>query len=125
METAFEEAMVVVFVNFFSAGVGRADENDAHVVAAALKTQAAVIVTENLRDFPEGLLRRLNLETKSADIFIADTIILDTGRAVAAIRRMRERFRKPEKTADILLLDMEANGLTETVDILKPHLLSL
>jgi hypothetical protein len=38
---------------------------------------------------------------------------------------MRERFRKPEKTADILLLDMEANGLTETVDILKPHLLSL
>jgi hypothetical protein len=38
---------------------------------------------------------------------------LDTGRAVAAIRRMRERFRKPEKTAAILLLDMEANGLTK------------
>lgn len=117
--------MVVDFDQFLSACDGLPDENDAHVVAAALKTQAAVIVTENLRDFPEGLLRRLNLETKSADIFIADTIVLDTGRAVAAIRRMRERFRKPEKTADILLLDMEANGLTETVDILKPHLLSL
>ncbi|MFC0808544.1 hypothetical protein ACFHWW_24300 [Ensifer sp. P24N7] len=125
METAFEEAMVVDFDQFLSACDGLPDENDAHVVAAALKTQAAVIVTENLRDFSEGLLRRLNLETKSADIFIADTIALDTGRAVAAIRRMRERFRKPEKTADILLLDMEANGLTETVDILKPHLLSL
>ncbi|RVI51415.1 PIN domain-containing protein, partial [Sinorhizobium meliloti] len=99
--------------------------NDAHVVAAALKTQAAVIVTDNLRDFPEELLRRLNLEARSADAFIADTIALDTGRAVAAVRRMRERFRKPEKTADVLLLDMEANGLTETVDVLRPHILSL
>lgn len=82
-------------------------------------------MTDNLRDFPEELLRRLNLEARSADAFIADTIALDTGRAVAAVRRMRERFRKPEKTADVLLLDMEANDLTETVDVLKPHILSL
>ncbi|MCA1409224.1 PIN domain-containing protein [Ensifer sp. IC3342] len=117
MEAAFEEAMVVDFDQFLSACEGLPDENDAHV--------AAVIVTDNLRDFPEELLRRLNLEVRSADAFIADTIALDTGRAVAAIRRMRERFRKPEKTADVLLLDMEANGLTETVDVLKPHILSL
>lgn len=125
MEAAFEEAMVVDFDQFLSACAGLPDENDAHVVAAALKTQAAVIVTDNLRDFPEELLRRLNLEARSADAFIADTIALDTGRAVAAVRRMRERFRKPEKTADVLLLDMEANGLTETVDVLRPHILSL
>ncbi|ODR88501.1 PIN domain-containing protein [Sinorhizobium alkalisoli] len=125
MEAAFEEAMVVDFDQFLSACEGLPDENDAHVVAAALKTQAAVIVTDNLRDFPEELLRRLNLEARSADAFIADTIALDTGRAVAAIRRMRERFRRPEKTAEVLLLDMEANGLTETVDVLRPHILSL
>ncbi len=125
MEAAFEEAMVIEFDQFLSACEGLPDGNDAHVVAAALKTQAAVIVTDNLRDFPGELLRRLNLEARSADAFIADTIALDTGRAVAAIRRMRERFRKPEKTADVLLLDMEANGLTETVDVLKPHILSL
>lgn len=125
MEAAFEEAMVVDFDQFLSACEGLPDENDAHVVAAALKTQAAVIVTDNLRDFPEELLRRLNLKARSADAFIADTIALDTGRAVAAVRRMRERFRKPEKTADVLLLDMEANGLTETVDVLRPHILSL
>ncbi|MCO5962526.1 PIN domain-containing protein [Sinorhizobium meliloti] len=125
MEAAFEEATVVDFDQFLSACEGLPDENDAHVVAAALKTQAAVIVTDNLRDFPEELLRRSNLEARSADAFIADTIALDTGRAVAAVRRMRERFRKPEKTADVLLLDMEANGLTETVDVLKPHILSL
>jgi hypothetical protein len=67
----------------------------------------------------------LNIEARSSDAFIADTIALDTGRAVAAIRRMRERFKKPEKTAELLLLDMEAAGLTETVDILRSHVLSL
>ncbi|WEX75187.1 hypothetical protein PYH37_000559 [Sinorhizobium numidicum] len=78
-------------------------------------------MTDNLKDFPEAFLGRLNLEARSADAFIADTVALDTGRAVAAIRRMRERFKKPEKTAAVLLLDMEANGLTETVDVLQPH----
>lgn len=65
------------------------------------------------------------MEVRSTDAFIADTIALDTGRAVAAIRRMRERFKKPEKTAELLLLDMEALGLTGTVDMLRPHILSL
>jgi hypothetical protein len=32
---------------------------------------------------------------------------------------MRERFSKPEMTADILILEMEAQGLVETVDALR------
>jgi len=125
MVTAFEEACVDDFSGMIGAVVGLPDENDRHVVAAALKTSASVIVTDNLKDFPAHILTPLNLEARSADAFIADTIALDPGRAVAAIRRMRERFRRPEKTPDILLLDMEAAGLTETVDVLKPHVLSL
>jgi len=70
-------------------------------------------------------LRNLNIEAKSADAFIADTIALDEGRAVAAIRRMRERFNKPAMTAADLLLLMDAAGPLETVDLLKPHVESL
>lgn len=125
MVTAFEEACVGDFTGMMGAVAGLPDENDRHVVAAALKTSASVIVTDNLKDFPGPVLTPLNLEARSADAFIADTIALDTGRAVAAIRRMRARLKKPEKTADTLLLDMEAAGLTETVDALKPHVLSL
>jgi PIN domain len=92
------------------AASGLPDPDDAHVVAAALKTQAAMIVTENLKDFPAKILSAVNIEANSADEFIADTIALNPGRAVPAIRRMRERFKKPEKTAEQLLLDMEAAG---------------
>lgn len=125
MERAFEEACVTDIVDAINSIAGLPDPGDRHVVAAALKTQAAVIVTDNLRDFPQALLAPLNLEARSTDAFIADTIALDPGRAVAALRRMRERLKKPEKSAEILLLDMEADGLTETVDILKPHVMSL
>ena len=44
---------------------------------------------------------------------------LDTGRAVAAIRQMRLGFKRPEKAAETLLLEMEADGLIETVDPLR------
>lgn len=98
---------------------------DAQVLAAALKTRAATIVTDNLKDLPEALLAKAGIEPRATDAFIADTIELDPGRAVAAIRRMRERFQRPEKTPDLLLLDMEAAGLVETVDVLRPHVLSL
>jgi hypothetical protein len=125
MEAAFEEATVTDFDKFLSACGGLPDPGDAHVVAAALTTQAAMIVTDNLKHFPKALLEPLNMEARASDAFIADTIALDPRRAVATIRRMRERFKKPEKTAELLLLDMEANGLTETVDILRAHVQSL
>ncbi len=125
MEAAFEDAMVLDYDSLLPVAAGLPDPGDAHVVAAAHKTQAAIIVTENLKHFPDEALSPLNMEAKSADAFIADTIALDPGRAVAAIRRMRERFKKPEKTAEALLLDMEAAGLLETVDQLRPHLESL
>lgn len=125
MESAFEEAPVADFDSFLQVCDGWPDPDDAHVVAAALKAKASVIVTENLADFPQEKLAPLSIEARSADAFIADTIALDDGRAVAAIRRMRERFKKPAMTAERLLLELEAAGLTETVDVLRPHVLSL
>jgi hypothetical protein len=125
MEEAFEEAMVADFDELLGVCAGLPDPGDAHVVAAALKAQAAVIVTDNLKHFPTVVLLPLDLEARSADAFIADMIALDPGRAVAAIGRMRARLKKPEKTAELLLLDMEAAGLTETVDMLRPYAESL
>lgn len=61
------------------------------------------------------------IETRSADAFIADTAMLDIGRAAVAVQRMRQRLVNPPISADDLFLKMEAQGLTETVDIFKPY----
>jgi predicted nucleic acid-binding protein len=121
MEAAFAEAMVAGFADLLIHGAGLPDKDDAHVLAAAVKTRASVIVTDNLKDFPAEILRPLDLEARSTDAFLADTTALDLGRATAAIRTMRLRFRRPEKDAETLLVDMDAAGLVETVDVLRPY----
>jgi predicted nucleic acid-binding protein len=126
MEASFSDARVDDFDSLLTTACGALpDKDDAHVVAAALKTRADVIVTDNLKDFPEKVLAQLGLDVRSADAFIADTIMLDTGRAVDAIRDMRSRFKKPSLTAEALLLKMEAHSLADTADALRPFLGSL
>jgi hypothetical protein len=125
MESAFEEAMVADFDEYLRICGELPDPKDAHVIAAAMKAQTSTIVTDNLKHFPPGVLASFNLEARSADAFIADTITLDDGRAVAAIRRMRGRLKRPEMLSERLLIEMEAVGLTETVDTLRSHVQSL
>ena len=82
-------------------------------------------MTDNTRHFPEGLLAQLGIEAKTTDDFLADTVELDIGKAVTVIRSMRDRYRMPTLSADELLLKMEVVGLTETADLLRPHVGSL
>lgn len=121
MEVAFKEAMVTEFEQFIPI-VTLPDENDRHIVAAALKAKAATIVTENLKDFPPLELQRFHLEARSADQFIADTIALSPQTAVAAIKKMRERLNRPHKMAEDLLRDMDAEALVETVNLLSTYI---
>lgn len=121
MTKAFPEAMVEDFAQLLANPLGLPDPNDEHVIAAAVKTQAQAIVTENISDFPADLLDRLNLEARTADEFIADTIALEEGLAIPAIRNMRLRLKRPEMDASDLLRSFEAHGLFETVTVLTQH----
>lgn len=125
MMAAFPEAMVSGYEPFMPAAAGVKDPDDVHVLAAAMKGQAATIVTDNIRDFPASVLQSLGIEAKTTDDFLADTIELDIGKAVAVIRTMRQRYKRPSLTPEDLLLKMEAVGLTETADLLRPHVGSL
>lgn len=125
MERAFPEASIDDFDAFLPVCARLPDPGDAHIVAAAMKTQAAVIVTENLKHFPGEVIGSLNMEVRSSDVFLADTIALEPGRAVKAVRMMRERYARPEMTARHLLARMESRGLFETADVLRPHCGSL
>lgn len=125
MTTAFPDAMVEDFNEILAQPLGLPDPKDEHVVAAAVKTQAQAIVTENISDFPAELLGKLNLEARTADEFIADTIALEEGLAIAAIRNLRLRLKRPEMDASDLLRSFEAHGLFETVSVLSQHVASI
>lgn len=121
MNRAFPEAIVEGYEDLEKAIVefGLKDEDDAHVVAAATACSASVIVTDNLKDFPATLLMRYGLEAKSADDFLADCIDLDNVQAMAALNKMRLRFRHPEYTWDAICQKVEAQGLTQSASLMQ------
>ena len=125
IRTAFSDSSVDGFDRLIPTLPPLPDIGDGHVIAAAIGAGAAIIVTDNLRHFPAEVLEPFGIEAKGADAFIADTIDLDIGRAVQAIQKMRRRFNRPALTAEELLLKFETQGLVESSDMLRPHLLSL
>ena len=118
MQSAFEDAMVHGHEILETSFPKLPDENDRHVVAAALKTRASVIVTDNLRDFPKPILAPLDLEAITPDEFIANSIDLDPRTAMNAIEVMRRRLNNPPISPETLILKLEQSGLLRVADMI-------
>ena len=95
------------------------DPDDRHVLAAAIRAGAGVIVTYNLADFPAGALARFDIEAQHPDDFLISLLDAAPGAVCAAVKRQRESLRNPPKTAEELLATLEAQGLTQAVARLR------
>jgi predicted nucleic acid-binding protein len=94
------------------------DEKDRHVLAAAIKTNANVIVTNNIKDFPNEYLTTFGLTAKTADDFLTDTIDLNHELAIAAFRALVLNRRNPNLDEFEILDRFRKNGLVETANYL-------
>jgi hypothetical protein len=65
------------------------------VFAAAIKSSAQVIVTTNLKHFPEAELRQWNVEAKSPDDFVLDQIHIDARIVYSCVREIANSRRNP------------------------------
>ena len=95
------------------------DPNDRHVLAAAIKSSAQVIVTTNLRHFPEAELRRWNVEAKSPDDFVLDQINIDARIVYSCVREIANSRRNPPDTVNDVLAELERAGLVQSVAALR------
>jgi predicted nucleic acid-binding protein len=95
------------------------DENDRHVLAAAIHTKADLIVTFNLRDFSKGELSSYNIRAVHPDIFIKSLFEEDEELVFLAAQRQWQSLKNPPKPLDEFLEVLEANGIEQTVKILR------
>jgi predicted nucleic acid-binding protein len=83
-------------------GLQLPDPNDRHVLAAAIRGHADVIVTTNTRHFPVQALRPFGIEPQHPDEFVVNLLDLTPGAVLTAVRRHREslkiRRRRPKNT---------------------------
>jgi hypothetical protein len=97
------------------------DENDRHVVAAAIRAKANAIVTYNLKDFPAEELEKYDLEAIHPDDFINYQIDLDTAKVIMAAKNCCGRLKKPPRTGAEYLEALERVALLKTASALREY----
>ncbi|MNG08328.1 hypothetical protein D3C84_916780 [compost metagenome] len=97
------------------------DPDDRHVLAAAIKCGASVIVTFNLKDFPPDVLEPFEIEAMHPDDFIADLFDLDQAAVLQAAQAQRASLKNPPHTAREFLERLSKQGLTQSVKLLSDY----
>jgi hypothetical protein len=95
------------------------DPDDRHVAAAAIHSGASLIVTFNLKDFPTEALKPYNLAAQHPDDFIVDLLDLHPAGVLEAAACHRRSLKNPPKTADEYLDTLLAQGLTQSVAVMR------
>ena len=104
-------------------GLRLPDPDDRHVLAAAIRGRADVIVTCNLKDFPADALKPYGIEAQHPDEFVLNLLDLAPGVVAAAARDHLESLKNPPKTIPEYLDVLERQGLTQTVSVLRELIL--
>jgi predicted nucleic acid-binding protein len=115
------DALVTGYENLID-GLHLPDPDDRHVLAAAIRGRADVIVTANLKDFPAESLAPFGIDAQHPDEFILHLLDLAPGKVSGAARDHRHSLKNPPKTIEEYLDTLEAQGLTQTVSVLREYM---
>lgn len=96
------------------------DPDDRHVLAAAIKGRADLIVTANLRDFPVEALEPWGIEAQHPDVFLTHQFHLSQPAFLKAVKTVRLRLKNPPKSVEEYLDTLRAQGLLATVSGIMP-----
>lgn len=114
---AFPDAMAKNYENLIEY-LELPDPKDRHVLAVAIKTNADIIVTNNLKDFPTDYLETFELFVKSADDFLTDTIDLNPEIAMQSFQKLVSNRRNPDLDEYQVIDAFRRNHLSNTADYL-------
>lgn len=91
------------------------DLDDRHVVAAALKCGAALIVTSNLRDFPADVLEHHGLRATDPDAFLVALHAAMPDAMAEVTERARRNLRRSVPTRQEFMAALDRQGLKRFV----------
>lgn len=111
MDENAEDALVEGYEHFIPS-IELPDPNDRHVVAAAVMARAQVIVTNNLKDFPqEYLWKKFGLRIELPDVFLVHLTDLYHADVLAAVKATRAPLKHPPISPEEFIASMERNEL--------------
>ncbi|MEK6606987.1 MAG: PIN domain-containing protein [Myxococcota bacterium] len=118
MNDAVPDGLVEGFENLID-GLSLPDPDDRHVLAAAIRTGAQVIVTANLQDFPADALAPYHLEAKHPDDFVLETIDLAPALVAQVLTEQAAALKNPPRTVADMLRTLHDLRLVQSVARLR------
>lgn len=118
MDRTTRDCLVTKYEHLISS-VTLPDRDDRHVLAAAIVGRCNVIVTQNLKDFPDCMLAPYGIEAQHPDPFLSNHLNLAPGIFCGAVQKVRRRLKNPHYSVDEYLENLMRQGLVATVDELK------
>lgn len=94
---------------------------DRHVLAAAVRANAEVLVTFNLKDFPVECAAPFDIQVLHPDDFMLDQLDLYPGATVRTLYKLSETYDSPTMTVDDIVLSL-ARDLPQFADAVRPLL---
>ena len=109
MNDAFPDAVVSDYESLLPQMT--CDANDRHVLAAAVRGGAEVVVTFNLKHFPSASLSMWNLSVVPPDDFLLDQLDLYPDSVIDAVTQVPASYEKPPVTTSEFLGLLECSGV--------------
>lgn len=95
------------------------DRKDAHVLAAGIRANAAVLVTFNLKDFPASSVEPFDIVAIHLDHFLLDQLDLFEEEVMAALEEMVSHYDSPPITLPTLLEGLKKAGVPEFTEAVQ------
>lgn len=89
------------------------DENDRHVVAAAIKANAEIILTFNLKDFPQDTLDNYGILVMHPDDFLCELLEKYEEKMKIAFDKQIKALKKPPISKNDMIIHLAKCGLKE------------
>ncbi len=119
MSHSFPDAMVTGYDSLIDGMTN--DPKDRHVLAVAVRANAEVIVTFNVRDFPEPGLKPYDILVVHPDDFLLDQLDLYPGLTVEVLEQQSASYRREPTTIAGLLPLLERTGLPQFTAEVRRH----
>lgn len=108
MRTAFPDALVQGYEDLIPTMTN--DPKDRHVLAAAIRANAEIIVTFNLRDFPDDSVVAYGIHAIHPDDFLLDQLDLFPEITIRAVEILAEGYEAPPMSTSEYLQKLIAAG---------------
>jgi predicted nucleic acid-binding protein len=118
MDIYVRDALVVGYEHLKS-GLQLPDPNDCHVLAAAIQAQAKLIITSNLKHFPNHDLVLFSMMAWHPDQLVLHLLKTNPIGLLAGLRQQRANLRKPPITAFQMLNMLSKVGLINSALLLE------